>query len=310
MTLDRQARAVGHCRVADLPRLLMPETLLVLNNTKVRKARLKAVCAATGRGAEFLLLRRRDDAAWEALMRPSPRRAKGRRYVFADGRQGEVMEEQGGVAVRFEAPLSEAWFEAHGLVPLPPYIKRGPAEADSARYQTVYAGPVGSAAAPTAGLHITAGLLDALRRAGMKAAFITLHVGLGTFLPVRTEQVEDHLMHEEAFHISSEAAGAVEEAKAAGRSVAAVGTTSVRALESAWQGGVLAQGEQATSLFIYPGYDFKVVDAVFTNFHTPRSTLLMLVSAFAGLGLIQEGYAAAIQEGYRFFSYGDAMLIR
>ena len=309
MTLDRYSGRVGHYRVADLPRLLPPGTLLVFNNSKVRKARLHAVSAKAGGKAEILLLTRLDEHTWEALIRPGPRRTRGKRYVFADGRRGDVAEEQGKQVVRFEAPIDEAWLELYGHVPLPPYIRRDDTEEDGRRYQTVYAQVLGSAAAPTAGLHVTPELLDALNAAGMETAFITLHVGTGTFLPVRSENVEDHLIHKEAFSIGHEAACAIEAAKAEGRRIVAVGTTSVRALESAWKDGALARGEQTASLFIYPSYDFKVVDTIFTNFHTPRSTLLMLVSAFAGRDFVLASYAAAIQEGYRFFSYGDAMLI-
>jgi S-adenosylmethionine:tRNA ribosyltransferase-isomerase len=194
-------------------------------------------------------------------------------------------------------------------VPLPPYIKRPDAPADDDRYQTIYSRTVGSAAAPTAGLHFTPELLQDLADRGIESAFVTLHVGLGTFLPVRAGRLEDHAMHDEAYFIGPDTVAAVERAHAAGRPIVAVGTTSVRTLESAWQDGRLHGGEGHTSIFIYPGYRFKLVTGLFTNFHTPESTLLMLVSAFAGREKILEAYAEAIRERYRFFSYGDAMLI-
>ncbi|MDR2494045.1 MAG: tRNA preQ1(34) S-adenosylmethionine ribosyltransferase-isomerase QueA [Spirochaetaceae bacterium] len=309
MTLDRKSRAISHCRVTDLPALLEPEDLLVFNNSKVRKARLLATAAATGSGAEFLLLKRLDAHRWEALVRFEKRRDRGGAYVLPDGRTCEAERGADRWAVRFEEPVDEAWIERYGHVPLPPYITRSDTEFDSERYQTVYAKTLGSAAAPTAGLHITEAMLDGMRERGIGRVFITLHVGLGTFLPVRTENAEDHRIHEESFSIGDEEAAAIEDAKAAGRRIVAVGTTSARALEAAWQGGALVRGEQAASVFIYPGYDFKVVSGLFTNFHTPCSTLLMLVSAFAGREFVLESYGEAIRAGYRFFSYGDAMLI-
>jgi S-adenosylmethionine:tRNA ribosyltransferase-isomerase len=211
--------------------------------------------------------------------------------------------------LEFDRPIDDEWLDRYGHIPLPPYIKRGDTEADADRYQTVYAASCGSAAAPTAGLHFTRELLDNLADAGIETAFVTLHVGLGTFLPVRSAHIEDHVMHNETYYIDTETAAKIERAKAEGRKVIAVGTTSVRTLESAWDSGRLTTGEGGTSIFIYPGCRFNVVDALFTNFHTPESTLLMLAAAFAGRELILESYAEAIREGYRFFSYGDAMLI-
>jgi S-adenosylmethionine:tRNA ribosyltransferase-isomerase len=222
--------------------------------------------------------------------------------------------------LRFDRPIDDAWLDLHGHVPLPPYIKRDDTDVDAERYQTVYARDYGSTAAPTAGLHFTSELLAELGKAGIETAFITLHVGLGTFLPVRTENLEDHAMHEEAYCIDDDTARRIEKARAEGRKILAVGTTSLRALESAWleampdaaapgAGGLGRRGEGSTSIFIYPGYRFKIVDALFTNFHTPESTLLMLVSAFAGREFILDSYKEAVKEGYRFFSYGDACLI-
>jgi S-adenosylmethionine:tRNA ribosyltransferase-isomerase len=212
--------------------------------------------------------------------------------------------------LEFDAPIDDAWLDQFGHVPLPPYIKRGDIDEDSERYQTVYAAEHGSAAAPTAGLHWTVEMFDELARRGIETAFVTLHVGLGTFLPVRTEKIEDHLMHEEQYSITEETAAKIEAAKREGRTIVAVGTTSLRALESAWQAGHLLRGEHSTSIFIYGDYQFKLADALFTNFHTPESTLLMLVSAFAGRARVMDAYADAIASGYRFFSYGDAMFIR
>jgi S-adenosylmethionine:tRNA ribosyltransferase-isomerase len=211
--------------------------------------------------------------------------------------------------LEFDRRVDDEWLDRYGHIPLPPYIRREDTPADAERYQTVYAAAHGSAAAPTAGLHFTGELLGRLAEAGIESAFITLHVGLGTFLPVRGEYVEDHVMHEEQFSIDEENAAKIEGTKAAGRRLVAVGTTSVRALESAWDSGVLRRGQGATSIFIRPGYHFKAVEALFTNFHTPESTLLMLAAAFAGRELILESYAEAVRENYRFFSYGDAMLI-
>jgi S-adenosylmethionine:tRNA ribosyltransferase-isomerase len=252
---------------------------------------------------------------WKALVPRAKRRRPGSRYAFFDTEgaeiaQAEIIDEQEEFRIlKFDRPIDDAWLDRYGHIPLPPYIRRDDAPTDADRYQTVYAAATGSSAAPTAGLHFTRALLDRLLAAGIESAFLTLHVGLGTFMPVRSEQIEDHVMHRETFSIDEQTAAQIEQARAAGRKIIAVGTTSVRTLESAWDSGKLRRGEGETSIFIYPGYQFKVVDALFTNFHTPESTLLMLVAAFAGKDLILESYAEAIGEGYRFFSYGDAMLI-
>jgi S-adenosylmethionine:tRNA ribosyltransferase-isomerase len=297
--------------VRELPELLPPGSLLVFNNSKVRKARLYGRSPETGGTAEFLLLKKLDDRQWLSMVQRSRRRRPGSRYIFADGTAGEITGTEDELRIlRFDRPLDEDWFDRWGRIPLPPYIRREDTPADGDRYQTVYAEKPGSAAAPTAGLHFTRELMAELGRRGVETAFITLHVGLGTFLPVRTEQLEDHRMHEEAFSIGEEAARKIESARAQNRKIIAVGTTSVRTLESAWTEGGLRRGPGSTTIFIYPGYAFKVVDALFTNFHTPESTLLMLVSAFAGREYILESYREAARRGYRFFSYGDAMLIR
>jgi S-adenosylmethionine:tRNA ribosyltransferase-isomerase len=333
MLLDPLGGGRSHHRVAELPRLLEPGSLLVFNNSRVRKARLYGVSSAGAR-VEFLLLEKRDGHTWKAMVQRAKRRRPGSGYVFEDGTRAGIIGADGDFRfLRFDKPIDDAWLDIHGRVPLPPYIRREDTREDGERYQTVYAetgtggtshGPGRSAAAPTAGLHFTEELLAGLRAAGMETAFVTLHVGLGTFLPIRTPRIEDHLMHEEVFTIPEQAAAQIERAKAEGRKIVAVGTTSVRTLESAWREDRLQRGEGATSIFIYPGYQFKVIDALFTNFHTPESTLLLLVSAFAGAkagagsgknaasgrDLILESYAEAVREGYRFFSYGDAMLIR
>ena len=359
MLLNRKTGNRQHCMVSDLSEILSgPDfrnskgqaPLLVFNNSRVRKARLKAslkalsvTAGAVSREAEFLLLKRIDSHTWQTMVNRAKRRRIGSRYCFEGGIEGEIVDSSlkekdnfGGEEfryVRFDSPIDDNWLDMYGHVPLPPYLKRVDESSDSDRYQTVYAdrragvnlGPGASAAAPTAGLHFTDELFAQFDRAGIEKVFITLHVGLGTFLPVRTEHIEEHLMHEEVYNISEEAAGKINAAKTAGRIIIAVGTTAVRTLESACNDGRIKAGEGTTSIFIYPGYRFKMVDALFTNFHTPGSTLLMLVSAFAnanagafaegnagaftGRQLILESYAEAIREKYRFFSYGDAMLI-
>jgi len=321
--------------------------LLVFNNSKVRKARLIGKSQQTGAETEFLLveqmqeklttegtelhgggsdfriqnsvnlrvLRGLKSSIWRAIVKRAKRRKTGSIYTFHDKQGTEIARAEitGGEGdfkyITFDRVINDDWLDLYGHIPLPPYIKRQDAPSDSDRYQTVYANAYGSSAAPTAGLHFTNDLLTRVYNAGIESVFITLHVGLGTFLPVRSENIEDHVMHREVFSIDEQAAFKIEAAKAAGRKVIAVGTTSARTLESAWENNAIKRGEGATSIFIYPGYTFKVVDALFTNFHTPESTLLMLVSAFAGREFILESYAEAVSEGYRFFSYGDAMLI-
>ena len=316
MVMDREKGRLEHRMVRELPSLLEKGTLAVFNDSRVRKARLPGVSEASGATAEFLLLKRLDDLSWQVLVKRSGRRKPGDRYVFDDVSAGvrpvtNAAEGEGTLILRFDRPIDDAWLDIHGHVPLPPYIKRKDTKNDSERYQTVYAREHGSAAAPTAGLHFTAELLEGLRNAGIEITFVTLHVGLGTFLPVRTENIEEHRMHAENYSIDGESALSIERAKAGGKKILAVGTTSCRVLESAWLdgGGRLKRGEGSTSIFIYPGFEFKVVDQLFTNFHTPLSTLLMLVSAFAGRDFILDSYKEAVREGYRFFSYGDACLI-
>jgi S-adenosylmethionine:tRNA ribosyltransferase-isomerase len=324
MLLNHQTGKRSHSMVENLPEILCGlefkgkdsgPPLLVFNNSKVRKARLMGKALSSGAEVEFLLVEKIGAREWKALVKRAKRRKPGSFYTFHD-KQGaeiarsEITGEEGDFKyLAFDRVIDDDWLDLYGHIPLPPYIKRQDAPSDSERYQTVYANAYGSSAAPTAGLHFTNDLLTRVYNAGIESVFITLHVGLGTFLPVRSENIEDHVMHREVFSIDEQAASKIEAAKVSGRKVIAVGTTSARTLESAWEKGAIKRGEGSTSIFIYPGYTFNVVDALFTNFHTPESTLLMLVSAFAGRDLILESYAEAITEGYRFFSYGDAMLI-
>jgi S-adenosylmethionine:tRNA ribosyltransferase-isomerase len=326
MVLDRSSGRREHHVVSELPALLEPGSLLVFNNSRVRKARLSGRSLGTGVDVEFLLVEQTSDGSlWRVMVRRARRRRRGSRYAFPGGVEAEIAGEDGELRLlRFDRPIDDDWLDRYGHVPLPPYIKRGDDERDGERYQTIYARETGSAAAPTAGLHFSPELFGALATAGIETVFITLHVGLGTFLPVRAEHIEEHHMHRENYTIDRETASRIEKARAEGRKIVAVGTTSVRALEAAWTpddsppGGTLRRGEGSTAMFIYPGYRFRVVDQLFTNFHTPGSSLLMLAAAFASTGpgpgagrdLILESYAEAIRNGYRFFSYGDAMLIR
>jgi S-adenosylmethionine:tRNA ribosyltransferase-isomerase len=303
----------------DISRYIESGALMVFNDSRVRKARLFGIARDSGARVEFLLLRRFGGGLWEAAASKMSRQRKGRLYDLPGGVCAEslgVRDKAEGtgpdsILIRLSPDVDDAYLERHGHVPLPPYIKREDLPEDEERYQTVYARETGSAACPTAGLHFTEEMLHALDAAGIRRAMVTLHVGLGTFLPVRTERIEDHAMHEEEYEIPEATALEIASAKAEKRPVYAVGTTSLRTLESAWSDEHgLRPGRGSTRIFIYPGYTFKVVDGLFTNFHTPRSTLLMLVSAFAGRDRILAAYAEAVRERYRFFSYGDAMLIK
>jgi S-adenosylmethionine:tRNA ribosyltransferase-isomerase len=324
MVLERANGRISHKLMADLPTLVPAGAVAVFNNSRVRKARLIAKALDGDATGEFLLIKQLDARSWSVLVKHSKRRHPGTRYSFGDvdGVTAELGSAVSGAdeferVLCFSQPIDDAWLETHGHIPLPPYLKRGDVDSDSERYQTVYAREVGSAAAPTAGLHFTDDMLERLRLAGVETAFLTLHVGLGTFLPVRSATVEEHTMHRERYSVSDDVATRIEQAKIAGRPVLAVGTTSVRTLESAWRDGTLQRGEDSTNIFIYGDYRFKVVDMLFTNFHTPESTLLMLVAAFCGQGvgaeagrvMILDAYREAVRERYRFFSYGDAMLI-
>lgn len=304
------AGGIEHRMIADLPELVEPGSVIVVNNSKVRRARLFARTDAGGR-VEVLLVSPLPEGRWKAMVSRSRKQRIGKLLHFDDGVTGRIdaVDDELRV-VAFDRAIDDAWLERFGHVPLPPYIDREDETMDADRYQTVYAESTGSVAAPTAGLHLTETLMQRMRARGVRIATVTLHVGLGTFLPIRTESVEQHKMHEESYEVSEETARLVNEAHAEGRTVLAVGTTSMRTLESAWKGGVLQPGRDSTSLYIYPGYDFRVVDALLTNFHTPGSTLLVLVSAFAGRTLVRRAYEEAVRRRYRFFSYGDAMLIR
>lgn len=311
MVLDRATGARTHKMINDLPEILCDEKhLLVFNDTRVRKARLIGR-TDTGKEEEILLLNAENAeyTEWKAIVKRTKRKKIGNVYNFSDIKAVIKNIENDCLMIKFDHPIDDEWLDKNGHVPLPPYIKRKDEITDSYRYQTIYAKQTGSVAAPTAGLHFTKEILDRLAANGIENATITLHVGLGTFLPVRCENIEDHKMHEEQFIITEENAQKIEKAKNEGRKIMAVGTTSLRTLESAFLDNKLKRGRQSTSIFIYPGYKFKVVDALFTNFHTPLSTLLMLVCSFAGKDLIMESYAEAIRKEYRFFSYGDAMLI-
>ena len=311
LVLHRDSGDVEHRIFRDLSLLLRPNDLLILNRTRVIPARIFAKKETGGR-VELLLLRRRDELTWEALVGGKGLRV-GRRVRVENGPEAEIMEilEGSERLIKFSEPI-EPYFSNVGNVPLPPYIHEK--LSDPERYQTVYSRDVGSAAAPTAGLHFTPQLLDELKAKGVKIAYVTLHVGLDTFAPVTEDDPEEHKIHTEWCELPQETADLINQTKQIGGRVVAVGTTSVRTLESAARlitdnSSLVSAISSPTSIFILPGYQFKVVDAMVTNFHLPKSTLIMLVSAFAGREKILETYNLAIQEGYRFYSFGDAMFI-
>jgi len=296
-------------RFADLPDLVAPRDVLVLNDTRVIKARL-AGRKRTGGKIELMVERVTGEHEALALIRASHPPQAGAELIVGEGVRVLVLgRHEDMYEVRFPEAGVEDVLERFGAVPLPPYITHAPDDVDAERYQTVYAERPGAVAAPTAGLHFDAPMLERLRARGAGIARVTLHVGAGTFQPVRTESVEQHRMHRERYEVPRETVAAIEAARAAGGRVVAVGTTALRALESAALGGRLQAGAGETDLFVYPGFRFRVVDRLLTNFHLPRSSLLMLVAAFAGLDGIRRAYAHAIERRYRFFSYGDAMLI-
>jgi S-adenosylmethionine:tRNA ribosyltransferase-isomerase len=318
LVVDRKSGTFRHLHTSDFPEIVEDDVLLVVNDSKVRKARLFG-SSETGGKVEFLLLHpdSQDQCLWTAMVSKAKKQRPGKRFLFPQGIEGIIEAINGDSTgpyrrVRFSIPVDDAYLEVNGHIPLPPYIRREDTELDEERYQTVYARHPGSVAAPTAGLHFTEETFTALKNRSIPVARLTLHVGLGTFLPVRSEEITDHEMHRERYEISQDVADTINRAKYDGRKIVAVGTTSVRTLESAWdtEEGCIRTGSAETRLFIYPGYTFKVVDRLFTNFHTPKSTLLMLVSAFAGKELIDAAYAEALKERYRFFSYGDAMYIQ
>lgn len=313
MVVRRQAGVIEHRHFADVRDLIPGGDLLVVNTTRVLKARLLGR-RASGAPAEILLLRALGDGTWEAMVSPGGKVRPGRTVRIApdlDVRIEAITDRRTRV-VRLVSQLPDLEaLERHGHVPLPPYIRRADSAADAARYQTVYARESGSVAAPTAGLHFTDELLAALARRGVRRADVMLHVGAGTFRPVETENPGEHVMHEERYSVPPGTAAAVADARARGAKVWAVGTTSLRALESAADSSGLlhAVSDGETRLFVRPGYRFRVVDRLITNFHLPRSTLLMLVAAFAGYDLTMRAYREAVESGYRFYSYGDAMVI-
>ncbi|HNW03907.1 MAG TPA: tRNA preQ1(34) S-adenosylmethionine ribosyltransferase-isomerase QueA, partial [Oscillospiraceae bacterium] len=309
---DRKTGAVAHRHFYDLPDLLEPGDLLVLNDSRVLPARLIGQREDTGSPIEFLLLNQHELDVWEILVRPGKHARVGKRFVFGEGLlHAEVLDivEDGNRIVRFEHEGSiYNVLDQIGRMPLPPYITEELRNNED--YQNVYSDPVGSAAAPTAGLHFTNELLDQIRDRGVGTAFVTLHVGLGTFRPVKVENIESHIMHSEHYMLPQETADRINETKAAGHRVVAVGTTSCRTLESvAAKCGKIEADDDTTGIFIYPGFEYKVLDGLITNFHLPESTLIMLVSAFAGYENVMRAYGDAIRERYRFFSFGDSMLI-
>lgn len=313
MILNRGDGSIEHLRMDDLPAYIPHNALMVFNDSRVRRSRIYAQKEGSETKREFLFLEAADGTGhiWKTTTKNARKCRVGQVFIFDDGSRAEVSAlHHESCMLAFESARTEGWFESLGHMPLPPYIRRDDTVEDGERYQNVYAKVPGSAACATAGLHFTESMLKRLDAAGVERAALTLHVGLATFLPVRTEHAEDHPMHEETFTISADTAERVAQARIAGRPIIAVGTTSVRALESSWDAGRVKSGTQKTSIFMYPGYRFQAVDMLFTNFHTPESTLLMLVSAFAGKDLILHAYETAVKEGYRFFSYGDAMLIR
>lgn len=310
LVVDKESGALEHRHFYDLPDYLRPGDVLVFNDTRVIPARLHGV-KDTGAHVEVFLLTRKDATDWEVLVRPGKKLQVGAKIKFSDELSCEVIEHTdfGGRVVRFAYDgIFEEILDRLGETPLPPYIT-APLE-DKERYQTVYNRERGSAAAPTAGLHFTKELLQKIKDMGCEEVFVTLHVGLGTFRPVSEANIEDHKMHREFYTVSQEAADTVNKAKAEGRRIIAVGTTAVRTLESAGADGTLKAGGSWTNIFIYPGYQFRFVDALVTNFHLPQSTLLMLVSALSSREIMLAAYEKAVEEKYRFFSFGDAMFIK
>lgn len=313
MVLDKQTGEVEHRIFRDILSYLEPGDCLVLNNTKVIPARLFGVKEGTEAKIEILLLKRKENDIWETLVKPGKKAKVGTRIIFGDGiLTGTVVDivEEGNRLIQFSYDgIFEEVLDRLGQMPLPPYITHK--LKDKNRYQTVYAKYDGSAAAPTAGLHMTKELLEQIRNKGVKIAEVTLHVGLGTFRPVKEENLLEHHMHSEFYRITGEAADIINETKKSGHRVICVGTTSCRTVESAAdENGFLKECSGWTEIFIYPGYRFKVLDALITNFHLPESTLIMLVSALAGREKVLHAYETAVKEGYRFFSFGDAMFIK
>lgn len=311
MVLDPVAKTIGHDHFYNLKNYLTPGDTLIFNDTRVLPARLIGHRDQTGGKVEVFLLRRLDADHWETLVKPGKKAQVGNVINFSDELSCTVTEHTdfGGRIVEFRYEgIFEEILDRLGETPLPPYIHEK--LEDKERYQTVYNREEGSAAAPTAGLHFTKEQMQELKDMGVNLGFVTLHVGLGTFRPVSVENIQEHEMHKEFYHISDETAQLIKDTKAAGHRVIAVGTTSIRTLESAATApGEIAGKSDWTGIFIYPGYDFKIVDALVTNFHLPKSTLIMLISAFAGRPFVLDAYKTAVAEKYRFFSFGDAMFI-
>ena len=312
LVLDRKTDKLEHKIFSDVINYLNPGDCLVINNTRVIPARLIGEKEGTGGKVEILLLKRRENDIWESLVKPGKKLRPGARVIFGDGRlKAEILEiaEEGNRLVKFYYEgIFEEILDSLGEMPLPPYITHK--LEDKEMYQTVYAKFDGSAAAPTAGLHFTNELLEKIRQKGIRIASITLHVGLGTFRPVKVEDVNNHHMHTEWYEVNNEAADIINETKKNGGRVICVGTTSCRTIESvADENGLMSAKTGETDIFIYPGYKFKVMDGLITNFHLPESTLVMLVSAFAGKDRILSAYETAVKERYRFFSFGDAMIL-
>lgn len=309
LVMDKKTGELEHRHFFNLPEYLKPGDVLVFNDTRVIPARLHG-SKTTGAHVEVFLLTRKNATDWEVLVKPGKKLQKGAQIKFSDELSCEILEttDFGGRIARFHYDgIFEEILDRLGETPLPPYIHEK--LQDKERYQTVYNRERGSAAAPTAGLHFTKELLQKIRDMGVEEVFVTLHVGLGTFRPVNESRIEDHKMHREFYTVSQEAADAINKAKREGRRIIAVGTTSVRTLESAGASGEMKAGGNWTSIFIYPGYQFRFVDALVTNFHLPQSTLIMLVSALSTRENILHAYKVAVQEKYRFFSFGDAMFI-
>ena len=313
MIVHKKTGELEHRIFKDLGEYLRPGDCLVLNDTRVIPARIYGVKEETGAVVEFLLVSQKENDVWECLCKPGKRAKIGTKFSFGEGKLiGEIIdinEDDGNRFVKFSCDGSiYAVLDEIGAMPLPPYIKEK--LKDKERYQTVYSKELGSAAAPTAGLHFTPEMLDEIRKSGVKTAYVTLHVGLGTFRPVKVDDVTKHKMHTEHYIMPQKTADMINETKKNGGRVICVGTTSCRTVESvATKNGCVCADEDDTSIFIYPGYEFKCMDALITNFHLPESTLIMLVSAFAGFDNIMNAYNTAVAEKYRFFSFGDAMFI-
>ncbi len=314
LVMDKNTGKLDHKMIADFPDMVEDGTLIIVNNSRVRKARLYGT-SETGGKVEFLLIKQLSLHTWEAIVSKKKKQRIGKRFTFRGNVKGEISGiSESGAEITFSEEIDDLWLDKYGHMPLPPYIRREDTEKDSDRYQTVYAKNTGSVAAPTAGLHFTDEILERLEEKGIDVVSVTLHVGLGTFIPVRSDIVEEHTMHTEEYEISKDTAFKINQAKKEGRKILAVGTTSVRTIESAWEGsrdnGSIISGKSSTNIYIYPGYKFKVVDHMLTNFHTPDSSLILLVSAFAGKERIKDAYEEAIRQKYMFFSYGDAMFIK